>query len=193
MHNLSGGGRMHAPFHEDPAAGFQPGPPPGDLTAKLSWRVSMLPHLQQNSLYARFDARQPWNGATNQPLANTVVREYADADTPADPTTRIRLFYDNGALFDADRNRRVGIGSVTDGTSNTIAYVESADKVGWTQFNDFRFDPTGTPPPLGKPNASVFLAAMADGSVRAVRKTVSPQMLNYAIGRADGMVVDLDQ
>ncbi len=179
--------RPHAPYFED-----TPAPPrPADLSTMLSWRVQLMGHLPSRPPGV-VNPREPWDSPANRPLADVVVREYADAETPTDPTTRVRLFYDNGALFDTDRTRRVGFTGVTDGTSNTLAYVESADKVGWTQFNDFKFDPNGPPPPLGKPNAGVFLAAMADGSVRQVRKTVSPQTLRAAITRAGGEVVGPD-
>jgi hypothetical protein len=186
-HNHDTTGRLHAPFHEDPLGG----PPPGSPADRLSWRVSLLPYLEQDALLRRFKATEPWNSPANQPLANTVVPDYADIETPADPATRIRLFCDNGALFDTDRTRRVGLMGVSDGTSNTIAYVESTEKVTWTQFNDFRFEPSPTspPPPLGKPGASVFLVVMADGSVRPVRKTVTPEVLRMAITRAGGEVL----
>lgn len=184
--------RSHAPYFEDTTVPPRPAPPPpAELATMMSWRVQIMTYLPSRPA-GTFHPREPWDSPTNRPLANVVVKEYADADTPTDPATRVRLFYDNGALFDVDRNRRVGITGITDGSSNTIAYVESADKVTWTQFNDFRFDPNGPPPQLGKPNAGVFLAAMADGSVRQVRKTVSPQTLKAAITRSGGEVLGPD-
>jgi hypothetical protein len=36
----------------------------------LSWRVLILPYLDNNALYQRFDPAEPWNGPNNRPLLN---------------------------------------------------------------------------------------------------------------------------
>lgn len=77
-----------------------PGMEPTDLNDRLGWRVTILPYMEQDPLYRQFDLSQPWNGSRNQPLSSTVVKAYADPDTPTDPTTRYRCFYNNGAAFD---------------------------------------------------------------------------------------------
>jgi hypothetical protein len=118
------------PFVRRP--GEVPGQPVSDLNDRLSWRVSILPYIEQDSLYRQFKMNEPWNSPTNMPLGNTAIKTFSDTDTPTDPNTRFRCFYDNGAMFDT--RGRVSISSVTDGTSNTIMYVEGGDKVTWSRF-----------------------------------------------------------
>ena len=115
---------------------------------------------------------------------------YTDADSPLDPTTRIRCFYDNGALFDS--RSRTTITNISDGTSNTIMYVEGAEKVTWSQFNEYKFDPNGPLPALGHPKRDTFAAVFADGSVRQMRKTVNQTTLKSLITRAGGEAVGMD-
>lgn len=182
-------GKLPLPFV--PRTGEPVGAVPTDLDDRLSWRVSMLPFINQDSLWHRFKKDEPWNSPVNQPLSAVVVREYADVDAPTDPATRFRCFYGNGAAFDTRFAARIP-NTFMDGTSNTILYVEGAEKVTWSRFGEYKFDPAGLLPPLGHPKRDVFVAAMADGSVRWVRKTVSPQTLKAAITRAGGEVMGPD-
>lgn len=176
------------PYHEEPGA--VPSRPGADLSDRLSWRVTILPYVEQESVYRQFKLTEPWNSPANQPLGSTPVRLYSDAETPTDPTTRVRCFYDNGAFFDT--RDRIRISGVTDGTSNTIMYVEGGDKVTWSRFQEYRFDPKGSLPVLGKPGSSTFMVVMGDMSVRSVRKSVSENTLKNAINRQDGMVLGPD-
>ena len=164
-------------------------PPLADsaLKTKLSWRVTLLPYLEQASLYTRFQRSEAWDSPANKPLSQTVVRQYADTDTPLDPATRIRCFYDNGAIFES-RFRTTMIG-ITDGTSNTILYVEGGDKATWSQFNEYKFDPNGALPALGHPNRDTFTVLLADGSSRQLRKSINPATLKALITRAGGEVI----
>lgn len=173
--------------------------PPANPSDRLSWRVGLLPYLGEAdaaAAYSRFNIREPWNSSTNAPLKDTPIKAYRhplDVQEKGEPVTRIRCFYDNGALFESKPHARVSFTSITDGAANTIMYVESADKVSWTPFNDFRYEPNAPPPPLGHPNTpGGFNVVMADGSVRFVRNTTSPQAIKAAITRAGGEISQLD-
>lgn len=155
------------------------------LRTKLSWRVTLLPYLEQTSLYTRFQRSEAWDSSANKPLSQTVVRQYAD--TPLDPATRVRCFYDNGAIFDS--RFKITLNGVTDGTANTILYVEGSDKAPWSQFNEYKFDPKGALPALGYPNRDTFTVLTADGSTRQLRKSIDPATLKALITRAGGEVV----
>jgi hypothetical protein len=181
--------KMPAAFVRKP--GEFPGQVPTDLNDRLGWRVSLLPYIEEDGLYRQTRQDQPWNSPANLPLSNTPVKGYSDPDAPTDPTTRIRCFYDNGAAFDVRSDARLP-GSFTDGTSNTILFVEGGDKVTWTRFQEYKFDPKGPLPTLGRADRDTFLVVMVDGSVRAVKKSVSETTLKNAINRQDGMVLGPD-
>lgn len=78
---------------------------------------------------------------------------------------------------------------ITDGTSNTILYVEGGDKATWSQFNEYKFDPNGALPALGHPNRDTFTVLLADGSSRQLRKSINPATLKALITRAGGEVI----
>jgi hypothetical protein len=174
----------------DETPGMRPPPRESELPSKLSWRVSLLPYVEQGSLYTRFNRSEPWDSPANKPYSQTVVHSYADADAPLDPATRIRCFYGRGTMFETDRT--VTMVSVMDGTSNTILYVEGGEKVTWSQFNEYKFDPNGPLPALGHPKREMFAAALVDGSVRFIRKSVNPTTLKAAITRDGGEPLGYD-
>jgi hypothetical protein len=81
-----------------------------------------------------------------------------------------------------------------DGTSNTIFIVESDDEhaVPWTKPEDLKIDPEHPERGLGGHFHRGFLVALADGSVRLIRKTISKTTLQRAFAPADGMPMGPD-
>ncbi len=190
---------FHLPrsYHTEPT---QTSLPPE--SQRLSWRVSLLPYLQEQFLFNRFNANEAWNSARNRPASDTFVSAYGD--TLGSTQTRYRVFVGGGAVFDADPPGRKGaplaaqmaqtvrLSGVTDGTTNTIFCVEAGEMVPWAQHNELRFNPNGALPSLGRPGTDTFLVAMCDGSTRVVKKTTDPKVLKALITRAGGEVVPFD-
>ena len=156
---------------------------PEKLSDRLSWRVAMLPYMEQDNLYKQFRLAEPWNSSANEPHSNVRIKTLIHpADAGGEPTTRYRVFYGGGAAYDLDKTRAV----IQDGTTNTIAIVEGGERVTWTQFNDYPFSMDGPLPTLGLPNATVFQAGMFDGSVRTIKKSIDPMVLKRGIHASDG-------
>jgi hypothetical protein len=167
----------------------------GKPNTGLSWRVGLLPYIEQGRLYQRFDLDQAWDGPKNKSLSNTPIKTYTSPfdDMPGGSTeTPYRTFYGGGAIFDED-GRRMTIVSVTDGTSNTIFAVQAFEQVPWAAPRDFKYDPNGPLPKFGHPEMrGVFHVLMVDGSVRVMRDTVSDRTLRAMITRNGGEVVEHD-
>lgn len=90
-----------------------------------SWRVLLLPFLDENSLYERYRFDEPWNGPHNRELHGQRPKVYASPlQKSSSPTI---------ATYQGVMSRRtmwpahisVRISDVTDGTSNTIHLVEN--------------------------------------------------------------------
>jgi len=169
----------------------QMGQVPTDVNDRLGWRVTILPYIEQENVFRRFNFNEPWNGPTNQPISSTPIMQYSDSDARTDPTTRFRGFYDNGAIFDTKTQVRIPAG-IMDGTSNTIFVVEGGDKVTWTRFQEYKFEPTGPLPPLGRADKNTYQVLMADGSTKTIRRSVSEATLKAAITRAGGEIMGPD-
>ena len=111
----------------------------------MSWRVALLPYLEQGDLYNKFKLDEPWDSPNNKPLLKEMPQVFLCPDlTKAEPfTTTYRGFSGSGSMFETDRS--ISFADVTDGTSNTIAVAESKDAVPWTKPDDLPFDPQAAP------------------------------------------------
>ena len=159
---------------------------PSALSDRLSWRVAMLPYMEQNSLYAKFQMAEPWNSPTNLPHSKAFVKTLIHpSDGMSEPTSRYRIFYGGGAVYDLGRPARLS--SIADGSSTTIAVVEGGERVTWSQFDEYPFSMDGPLPKLGHDNFPVIQVAMFDGSVRAIRKSIDPMVLKSGIHASDGL------
>jgi prepilin-type processing-associated H-X9-DG protein len=160
----------------------------------LSWRVSILPYLEQQELYNKFKLDEPWDSPNNKPLIKEMPQVYLcpDRRNPEPGTTTYRVFVGKGALF--EEGEATGIQNVTDGTSNTILVVESKDAVPWTKPDDLKFDMDAKPSLRGaaSPHTGGFNALFADGSVHFIKNSISFQVFKALITRASGEVISSD-
>ncbi len=114
-------------------------------TPTMSWRVALLPYLGYQSLYTQFDQTKPWNDPANLPLLQQMPTVFASPADPANSTTT-RYQAGSGASMIFNGPTGVKLGSITDGTSNTLLVGESsaATAVPWTQPQDLPIGPTPT-------------------------------------------------
>jgi hypothetical protein len=156
----------------------------------LSWRVAILPYIEQKVLYGQFKLDEAWDSASNRTPSQVTVSQYWSTLDPGDNQTRFRAFVGKGTAFE---DETLGIPrSFTDGTSNTLMFVETADRVPWASPQDIPYQPGGPLPALGQPDRSVFLVAMVDGSAKSVKKSINPAILHALITRNGNEAIPLN-
>lgn len=162
--------------------------PDGEPNRGLSWRVAMLPYLEEEPLYRQFRLDEAWDGPTNRPTAQKYLKVYGSATDPQDNLTRIRVFVGPGTLFEdsPEWREKATLGRITDGTSQTLLAIESADRVPWASPKELPYQPGGPLPALGHPGRNTVIVMMADGSVRTLNKSISPTVLHALITREGG-------
>jgi hypothetical protein len=150
----------------------------------LSWRVHILPYLEQEELYKQFHLDEPWDSEHNKQLLAKMPSIYA-APLPGGAkersTTPYQVFTGKGAIFEGKKGLSIKQISDGDGTANTLLVVEAGEAVPWTKPQDLPSDPDKPLPKLGMPRADGFLALFADGSVRYIRKTTKEKTLRALI------------
>ncbi len=163
---------------------------PQNQPVELSWRVAILPFIEQAPLFTRFDKTSAWDSPANRTLMNPMPKVYEDisrdSGNPGAADTRFQYFTGPGTLWpDANTTRRT-LMEITDGTSNTFLFAEAATSVPWTKPADMVIQPNQ---PLPLP-ADRFLVAFADGSVRFVdRRKANDATLRLYINPRDGAAV----
>jgi hypothetical protein len=172
-----------------PAAIGDPGKPPAQRRALLSWRVAILPYIHQQGLYNQFKLDEPWDGPNNIRLLGQMPMVYKLTSDSATPSghTHYQVFVGNGAAFEKTRGLRVP-GEFPDGFANTLLIVEAARAVPWTKPEDIAFDPNKPIKPfLDMSSPRGCNVVLADGSVMALRNSISDSTLKIAIIRNDGL------
>lgn len=151
----------------------------------LSWRVAILPFIEQEELYKQFKLDEPWDSPANKKLIDKMPKIYAlPGVTDPAGATHFRVFLGPMAAFEG--NKGVSFRSFADGSSNTFLVVEAADAVPWTKPEELAFDAAKPLPKLGAQSPNGFSAVLGDGSVHFVKKTVSEKTLKALITRNAG-------
>jgi Protein of unknown function (DUF1559) len=157
----------------------------------LSWRVLLLPFIEQDDLYKQFHLDEPWDSPHNIQLVSRMPLTYGPykGKPSADGMTYFRVFVGPGAAFEADK--RLTFADFKDGTSNTFMIVEAWDPVPWTKPEELTYDPNGPLPPLGGiMKDGTFRVGLADGSVHNMPKGVRENTIRAYLTRNGGEVID---
>jgi RNA polymerase sigma factor (sigma-70 family) len=169
--------------------------PPAAITDKtgkplLSWRVAILPFIEQEALYREFHLDEPWDSEHNRKLLTRMPKIYAPVNVLSRQphTTYYQVFTGKTSVFEDPEGCRFT--DITDGMSNTLLIVEAADAVPWTKPEDLPYAPNRLLPKLGGEFSEGFDAAFCDGSVRFLSKTVPEKMLRALITRNGGERMD---
>lgn len=156
----------------------------------LSWRVMLLPYLEQDNLFKQFKQDEPWDSEHNKKLIEKMPAIYKSSDLALDKQFKTRLLApvgQNTVFPTKDEKITLGMITVKNGTSNTIALVEAAtDKaVVWTKPDDIEIDFKNPVSGLANPGQAEFLAAACDGSIYRIRSNTDVKSLAGAFNWKD--------
>ena len=163
----------------------------GDGKALLSWRVQLLPYLEEEALYKQFKLDEPWDSKTNLPLSEKIPKVYAPIRVAGKKGETFYRGY-NGPSTTFELGKRLRIPrSFADGTSNILAVVEAAEPCIWSKPDDLPYDPKKPLPKLGGLFDGDFHVLLVDGSVHiGSGKEIDDEHFHLMITRDDGFVVD---
>ena len=168
----------------------------------LSWRVHILPFIEQTALYDQFHLDEPWDSPHNKKLIAKMpaIFKHPTVKLPEGKTLYLAPVGDNTILSKPKPGRRRGNSlemiANQDGTSNTIMLVEGNKLSAETWTKPGNFDPDGGQiRALLKgnwPNGKI-IACFGDASVHLLSETIDEKALESLFNYRDGEVVDLDE
>jgi hypothetical protein len=173
----------------------------------LSWRVAILPYINEGALYNQIHRDEPWDSAHNRQFWNRMPIVYQLPGKPNDGRTYYQVFRSMPGSLDSAFPQRLppkqpfgeggpmNLAGMTDGTSNTILTVESAISANWMQPDDIIFQSGPGGFPVGRLGNhwgdNSFLAGMGDGTVRRFQRAIAPTDLQALITARGGEVIDI--
>ena len=105
-----------------------------------SWRVLILPFMEEGALYKEYDFNEPWNGPHNSKLADKMPSIFCmPSEPPSTSVTNIVAITGSGTAFPGSRTTRTA--EFTDGLDNTILLAEIADSnINWLEPRDLQVE-----------------------------------------------------
>ena len=162
-----------------------------------SWRVAILPFVEQTPLYDQYDFNEPWDGPNNMALhANRIDTYVCPMDGTSAPFDTSYVMIVGKDTIGDEPNEAVRFRDITDGTSNTILAIEvSGQNIHWMEPRDLTVEEAIAY--VTNPAADGYAhthnggvnVLMTDGSTRFVPETINPQILRLLLIRNDGQPV----
>lgn len=174
-----------------------------------SWRVLILPYMEQQALYVKYDFSEPWDGPNNRKLAGVSVSAYVCPSSKnsaiSAPKTDYVAVVGPSTMWVKDK--AITLGEISDGAGYTIMLVEIANSdINWMEPRDLSFEEAlrGINPKSGVGISSPHVwdngyfyhdtalanAAFADGTVHSLPEGLSAEMLEALLTVNGGEVVD---
>ena len=157
-----------------------------------SWRVLLLPFLNERPLYSQYNMNEPWNSPANSQLLSQMPKVYACPSAPPG-TGETHYAVPVGAKTMFPPERAVSIREITDGTSNTIMVLETHGwNLNWMAPVDVTVSagmPEAQPVAFSSKHLGGFHVVLADGAVRFLSSSIPSQVLDNLLMPADGRVV----
>ena len=164
----------------------------------LSWRMLILPYLEEAALYKEFRLDEPWYSEHNKTFIGRMPEVYKGpfCKLPRVGMTNYLTVRGEKTMFPGSKG--ISFHDITDGCSNTIMTVEVGDDraIIWTKPEDLQYDEQNPLEGLSKGKEygiqDYFIAGMADGSTRQLSASMNPKKLNALFTRNGGEHVDID-
>jgi hypothetical protein len=179
--------------YHDAHRSFPPGKKARDKDGKsgLSWRVHILPYVDEMKLYRQFHLDEPWDSPHNKKLIAKMPHIYASGRHGIKPghTTFLAPVGEDTV---AGQKEPVSIRMMTDGTTNTVMVVEVKPEwaVPWTAPDDYTFDPKDPARGLEVNSDDAVTTALGDGSVHFVRASIKPELWLWLFQKSDGKPIN---
>jgi hypothetical protein len=157
-----------------------------DGKTPYSWRVAILPYIDQKALYDQYKFDEPWDGPNNSKLLDKMPPQYAHPDAGAANMTS--YFMPTGPHTISSDDVGSALREIVDGTSNTILAVEARRNIPWSKPEDIPAPAgpgtEGQPlPKLGGFSSIGFNVLFADGAVRFIADSIDPKVLRTLLSK----------
>ncbi len=162
-----------------------------------SWRVLILPFMENKPLYDKYRFDEAWDGPNNSKLHGEIVHVFSCPSQPGrQRRTDTSYVVVSGPVTAWPGDKPVKLSEFTDGTSNTILVVEIANSgIHWMEPRDLQIDEmpmsvgTSMTQGISSHHPNVVMAVYADGHTQALTKNTPPEILRALFTIASGEMI----
>ena len=156
-----------------------------------SWRVLILPFIDQMPMHDAYDFSQPWDSPQNMAITQHIPEVFICPSSPNHSDTHYVLITGKDTCFDG--SKAIKAREISDGTSQTLFVVEARESgIHWSEPRDYdtaSFTAPGDPGGLSSYHLRGFNALFGDGSVRFINESTNVQILKGLITPSGGEVI----
>jgi type II secretory pathway pseudopilin PulG len=163
----------------------------------MSWRVEILPFLEEQSLYNRIDQHEPWDSPKNKAAAAVMPMQFRCPSTgqPGDTETHYMMVVGSNTVGGKPGDPGVRPSDITDGMAYTILVVEvPGPGVNWMEPKDITLPElqarVKAASQVGAPHVRGFNITTCDGALRFMPVTIDQEMLRRLALINDGQPVN---
>ncbi len=202
MRNVGMAIHFYTTEHEGDIPATETGEPPH------SWRVKLLPYLEQQSLHDGYQFDQPWNEGPNHEIAETLIEVYECLSAPSSTTsegfglTGYAAITGANAMWGKKKSLNLSVISGGDGLSQTLMIVEACGQnIAWSEPRDVDLDSMQIGinlPEKAKGQSGGLLSSyhegganvvFGDGSARYLPESIDPEVLKKLCTATGGETV----
>lgn len=156
----------------------------------LSWRVHLLPLLEEGELYEQFHLDEPWDSEHNKTLIEKMPPVFQTPGVTETGKSSLHVFVGDNTPFHGEMG--TALKDIPDGPHNTImAVIAGADAADvWTKPGGLAFNPEDPKPAFGNIGEKAHVL-LADGSVESLAMELGNVEIANLINVSDGNTVTI--
>lgn len=162
-----------------------------------SWRVLILPFLEQQIVYNDYRFEEPWDSPHNLKLVDQIYNYLYHCPSDTSPfkfTSYVAVVGEKTVWPGTDS---IALHDIRDGTTCTVMLVEYAGRdIVWTEPRDLEFDTIqlginpATPEGISSAHEGGANFVLCDGKTRFLKNDTDPNLLRKLLERNDGESLD---
>lgn len=156
----------------------------GPGTPLLSWRVRILPFIEQNALYNQFNLDEPWDSPHNLSLLPLMPSIFRTAGVDNGMTV-IQGAHGSNTFFRDSNDPSSHLDFNNNWDVIAMLEVSPDNAIQWTKPDDFAYDAATIRSFLQNPDATGFHVGLIDGTTRFFDDTIGDDVLNKLVSPAD--------